>query len=169
MSSFLSKPLVTPSTRFATWARAVPYNARARLVSTRGATLTAPFSNFTSTSSCTTNCSWPFGPFILTVCPSTVAVTPDGTVTGLLPIRDMVDLSEHRKENFAAHIRVARVVVSHDSLGCRQNGNAETIVDPRQVLDRGVNPSPGLRDPLDFADDRLAIEIFQLDLELAAS
>jgi hypothetical protein len=28
----------------------------------------------------------------LTVCPSTVAVTPDGTVTGLLPIRDIVDL-----------------------------------------------------------------------------
>jgi hypothetical protein len=26
----------------------------------------------------------------LTVCPSTVAVTPDGTVTGRLPIRDML-------------------------------------------------------------------------------
>jgi hypothetical protein len=25
ISSFFSKPLVTPSTRFATWARAVPY------------------------------------------------------------------------------------------------------------------------------------------------
>jgi hypothetical protein len=25
----------------------------------------------------------------LTVCPSTVAVTPDGTVTGRLPMRDM--------------------------------------------------------------------------------
>jgi len=36
-------------------ARAVPYMACARLVSIRGATLTAPSSNFTSTSSCTTN------------------------------------------------------------------------------------------------------------------
>jgi len=31
ISSFFSKPLVTPSTRFATWARAVPYSARARI------------------------------------------------------------------------------------------------------------------------------------------
>jgi hypothetical protein len=55
ISSFFSKPLVTPATRLATCARAVPYIACARLVLTLGATLTAPFSNFTSTSSWTTN------------------------------------------------------------------------------------------------------------------
>src|SRR5579859_1763165 len=114
----------------------------ARLVSWRGATFTWPFSNFTSTSSWTTKESWPFGPFIFTVCPSTVAVTPDGIVTGRLPMRDMVyrPFSEHREENFAAHIRVARVVVSHDSLRRRQHRNAETVVHARQVLHRGVNP-----------------------------
>jgi hypothetical protein len=32
----------------------------------------------------------PFGPFIFTVWPATVAVTLDGTGTGFLPMRDMV-------------------------------------------------------------------------------
>src|SRR3954466_7634613 len=111
----------------------------------------------------------PLGPFTFTVCPSTVAVTPDGIGTGRLPTRDMLyPFSEHREENFAAHIRVARVVVSHDSLRRRQHRNAETVVDPRQVLHRGVYAPAGLRHPLDLADDGLAVEIFQLNLELAA-
>src|SRR5437660_12471824 len=76
--------------------------------------------------------------------------------------------SEHREENFAAHIRVARVVVGHDSLRRRQHQNAEAVVHARQVLHRGVNPPSRLRYPLDLADHRLAVEIFQLDLELAA-
>src|SRR6476659_10693069 len=116
------------------------------------------------------NGSWPFGPFILTVCPSTVAVTPDGIVTCRLPIRYMTDpSSEHRKENFAAHIRVARLVVGHNSLRRRQHRNSQTVIDARQVLHRGVNPPPRLRYPLDLADYRLAVEILQLDLKLAAA
>src|SRR6202140_4138596 len=77
--------------------------------------------------------------------------------------------SEHREENFAAHVGVTRLVVSHNSLRRRQNRNAETVVHARQVLDRGVNPPPRLRYPLDLANHRLAVEIFQLDLELAAA
>src|SRR5205823_12252704 len=107
----------------------------------------------------------------LTVCPSTLAVTPDGIGTGRLPTRDMAlnPSSEHREENFAAHIRVTRGVVSHDSLRRRQYRNAETVVHPRQVLHRGVNPPARLGDPLNLANDGLAVEIFQLDLELAAA
>src|SRR5215471_9009230 len=84
-------------------------------------------------------------------------------------MRDMAfPYLEHREENFAAHIRVARLVVGHDSLRRRQHRDAETVVDPRQVLHRSVDAPAGLGDPLDLADDRLAIEIFQLDLELVA-
>src|SRR5262249_4768309 len=39
----------------------------------------------------------------------------------------------------------------------------------RQVLHRGVNAAARLGHPLDLANDRLAVEIFQLDLELAAA
>ena len=61
----------------------------ARFVSLRGSSLTALLSILTTTSSGTTNCKAPFGPFNFTVCPSIFAVTPDGIGTGLLPTRDM--------------------------------------------------------------------------------
>src|ERR1700736_4790481 len=81
----------------------------------------------------------------------------------------LIPSSEHREENFAAHIRVARVVVSHNSLRRRQHRNSETVVHARQILHRGVNPPPRLRYPLDLANHRLAVEILQLDLKLAAA
>src|ERR1700681_3812431 len=77
--------------------------------------------------------------------------------------------SEHREENFAAHIRVARFVVSHNSLRRRQHRNSETVVHARQVLHRGINASPRLRYPLNLANPRLTVEILQLDLKLAAA
>src|SRR5829696_721580 len=89
ISRRFSNPFVTPSTRLATWERDMPHLARAVLDSSRGFTWTAPFSMATVTSSGTRNESSPFVPLILTVCPSTVAVTPDGTATGFLPTRDI--------------------------------------------------------------------------------
>src|SRR6516162_8204825 len=68
----------------------MPHIERARLVSERGATLSEPSSSFTSTSSTSVSESWPFGPFTVTFCPSTAAVTFFGTGIGFLPIRDMV-------------------------------------------------------------------------------
>jgi hypothetical protein len=67
MSSLRSKPLVTPVTRFDTSVREVPHIERARLVSPRGSSLMAPLSIFTNTSSGTTSCRAPLGPFIFTV------------------------------------------------------------------------------------------------------
>ena len=64
----------------------------------------------------------PFGPFAFTVWPSTLAVTPAGTATGFLPIRDIVNLpwfccrSEDLAEHFAAHVLLAGVVIGHDAL-----------------------------------------------------
>src|SRR5580704_7098223 len=60
-------------------------------------------------------------------------------------------------------------MVSHDAFRRRDNGDAQSIVDARQVLDRGVDPAAGLGNPLDLADHRLAVEIFQLDLNLRAA
>src|SRR5712671_3216126 len=138
MSSLLSNPLVTPVTRLATRVRDVPHMARARLVSVRGSTLIAPSSIFTTISSGTTNCRAPFGPFIFTVWPSTLAVTPDGIATAFLPMRDMAALSEHRTQDFAAHIGVAGGMVRHHALGGRDDRHPEAVVDARQVLHRHV-------------------------------
>jgi hypothetical protein len=64
---------------------------------------------------------------------------------------------------------VARLVVRHHALRRREDRHAEAVVDPRHVLDRGVDAPARLRDTLDLADHRLAVEILQLDLELAAA
>src|SRR5215471_6837087 len=91
--------------------RYVPHMARARLVSARGSTLTSLPSTLAATSPRSTSESAPLGPFTLTVCPSTLAVTPDGIATGFFPTRDMVirsvaRRSEHRAEDFSAHVVV---------------------------------------------------------------
>src|SRR5262249_22380390 len=45
-------------------------------------------------------------------------------------------------------------------------GNAQAIVDARQVANRHVNATARLGNALDFTDHRLAVEIFQLDFKL---
>src|ERR1700677_339669 len=76
---------------------------------------------------------------------------------------------EHRAENFAADIGVAGIVVRHDALRRRDDGDTETVVDTRQIPDRGVDAAAGLGNPLDLADHRLALAGFQLDVELGAA
>src|SRR5205814_2164009 len=146
---------------------------RARLVSLSGSILTPPSSTLAETSPCSTTLSSPFGPFSLTVCPATLAVTPEGMGTGFFPTRDMTSFSfgcslEHRAEDFAADIGVARIMIGHDALGRRDDGDAEAVVDARQRLDRGIDPPPRFRHARDFADNRRAVEILELDVELAA-
>src|SRR4029078_2369462 len=158
--------------------------ARARWVSTRGSTLILAPSTFAATSAWSTSESAPLGPFTLTTCPSTLAVTPEGTATGFLPTRDMILFhgirlgrsaigtagpvrckSEHRAEDFSAHIVVAGVVIRHHAFGRGQDRDPQSVVHARQCLYRRVDPSSRLRHPRNLADDRLAVEIFQLDLD----
>src|SRR5579862_6907762 len=153
----------------ATSAREVPHSARASLVSLRGSTLTPSAPTLTRTSPCSTSCMAPLGPFTLTVWPSTLAVTPEGTATGFFPTRDMACSSvslEYRAEDLPAHIGVAGIVVGHHALGGGQDRHAQAVVDPRQIPHRGIDPPAGLGDPGNLPDHRLAVEIFQLDLEL---
>src|SRR5262245_11100277 len=151
-------------------ARDMPHIARARLLSLRGSIWIAPLSIVAATSSCSISCRVPFGPFTLIVWPCTLAVTPAGIATALLPIRDMVSLaSEHRTEDFATDVLVARLVVGHDALRRRHDGDAEAVVDARQRLHRGIHPAARLRHPRDLADHGRAVEILQLDVELGAA
>src|SRR5216683_567720 len=150
--------------------------ARARLVSARGSTRTSPFSTLASTSPCSTSDSAPFGPFTVTVWPSTLAVTPEGMATGFFPTRDMALVSrsagsrlEHGAENLSAHVVLAGIVIGHHALGRGQDRDAQPVIDAREGFHRGVDPPPRLRHPRNLADHRLAVEIFQLDLELPAA
>src|SRR5258705_11484546 len=77
--------------------------------------------------------------------------------------------SKHRAQHFAANIGFACVVVGHDALGGRKNGDTQAVVDARQIANRDIDAAAGLGDPRHLADHRLAVEILQLDLELAAA
>src|SRR5690606_6697914 len=147
----------------ATSERDRPHMPRARWVSSRGDSLSSPFSWTTSTSSATVQASWPLGPFTVTVWPSMVTVTPDGTAIGFLPMRDIsVDPAQH----FAAHVLVAGRGVGHDALGRRKDRDAQAVLHRLEVADRRIDPTARLGDAGDFRDHRLAVEILQLDLEL---
>ena len=69
--------------------RDMPHMARAFLVSSRGVTSMPSAVFSTLISSGTVNDSSPLAPLTLTVWPSTVAVTSDGTGTGFFPMRDI--------------------------------------------------------------------------------
>src|SRR5262249_44394437 len=75
--------------RFATIVRDMPHFERAALLSLRAFTATELFSTATAMSSAAVKESSPLGPFTFTVWPETEAVTPLGTGTGFLPMRDI--------------------------------------------------------------------------------
>src|SRR5258708_7567294 len=79
------------------------------------------------TSETRVTCSSPFGPFTFTVLPSTVAVTPVGSATGFLPIRDIMRSLEHLAENFAAHVLLAGMGVGHHALRRGDDRHAKTL------------------------------------------
>src|SRR5215831_8447704 len=152
--------------------RDMPQAARARLVSLRGSILTAPSPMVTLTSSGSASCKVPFGPFTLMFCPLTFAVTPDGIATAFFPMRDIALRTfqlEHRAQDLAADVLVACFVIRHHPLGGRQDRDPEPVVDARQRPHRGIDAPTGLRHPGDLADHRRAVEIFELDIELAAA
>src|SRR5262245_1763275 len=154
----------------------MPHSARAIFVSSRGVTSTPAGLFFTSICSGQVKVSSPFGPFILTVRPSTVAVTPAGMTTGFLPTRDIAQLlhpwrpasprSKHVAEDLAANVLLARPGVRHHALGSRQDGDAEAVGHARQIAYRLIDAPAGGRHAADLADGRLAVGVFQFDLEL---
>src|SRR3569623_1765267 len=140
-----------------------PHMAWARWPSSRFDSSRSKPSCFTSISSATVQASWPLGPFTVTVWPSMVTVTPAGTATAYYPIRDiLVD----PQQDFAAHVGVTRRGVRLDALRRRQDRDPQTVLHGLQVLDRRIDAAARLGDAADLDDDRLAVEVLQLNLEL---
>src|SRR5262245_19300262 len=120
ISSVCEYPLVTPSARLTIWVRAIPHMARACFVSWARLTSMPSAPLATLIGSGQVNDSSPLGPFMVTFWPATVAVTPEGTATGFLPIRDILSpsslrpiqaCSEHAAQDLAADVLLARACV----------------------------------------------------------
>src|SRR5205814_5270264 len=128
-----AKPVVTPSTMFATSVRVRPCSALWRASSDGRFTTTVESSSDSPMSSCRVRAISPFGPFTVILCPSICAVTPLGRATGFLPIRDIARLLPDDREHFAAHSGGARFAVGHESLRRAQDRHAEAVLDTRNL------------------------------------
>src|SRR5207244_8619045 len=149
-----------------TSARVVPHIARARFDSSFGAIVTAPSAIVAVTSLVTRRLNVPRLPLAVSLWSASSTVTPAGIATGFLPIRDIAASSKHPTQHLAADLGDAGFVVRHDPARGRQDRDAQPVIDPRQIGQLGINPPPRLRYARDFADHRLAVDIFQFDLEL---
>src|SRR6186997_47931 len=104
----------------------------------------------------------PFGPLTVTWRPSIVTSTPDGTGMGRRPMRDMSVHLPDEREDFAAQLRLARLLAGHDPLARADDDDAQAAEDSRDVRLARVDTQAGLADPLEARDDRhLAVDIFE--------
>src|SRR5689334_22304065 len=89
--------------------------------------------------SATTWLSVPFGPFTVTLRPSIVTSTPDGTGTGSLPIRD-IRTSPHVGEDFPAYSTLGGLSVGQQPGRRRDDRRAEATEHARQAGRLRVHP-----------------------------
>src|SRR5436305_856215 len=104
----------------------------------------------------------PLGPCTERTCPSVVALTPDGRATGTFPMRLIL---EYLRQHLAADILLARFRVGQNALGRRDDGDAEAVAHPRQLLASRIDPAAGLRDSREMLDRGAALEIFEFDAQ----
>src|SRR2546423_1573479 len=96
-------------------------------------TTTDPSSSARAMSSCSERLISPLGPFTVILCPSICAVTPAGSATGFLPIRDIWRSLPDDREHFAAHAGGAGFAVRHEALRRAENRHAEAVLDARNL------------------------------------
>src|SRR6188472_2089183 len=107
----------------------------------------------------------PLGPLTVSCRPSIVTSTVAGTVMGRRPIRDIVGLPDVR-EDFAAQLRLARLLAGHDPLAGADDDDAEAAEDTRNVRLARVDTQARLADPLEPGDDRhLAVDVLELEAQ----
>src|SRR5882672_7127599 len=95
-----------------------------------------------------------------------VTSTPDGTVMGRRPMRDMSFRLPDEREDFAAQLRLARLLAGHDPLARADDDNAQAAEHPRDVRLARVDTQARLADALEAGDDRdLAVNILEGEAE----
>src|SRR5262249_1695231 len=87
----------------------------------------------------------PLGPCTASTRPSSVTSTPDGTVMGRRPMRDIAlpDVGE----DLAAELGLLGLAAGHDPLGGADDDDAEAAEHPRDVRLARVHAQAGLADP----------------------
>src|SRR3954447_3210574 len=84
---------------------------------------------------------------------------------GRRPIRDIARLPDVRQD-FAAELRLTRLLAGHDPLARADDDDAEAAEHPRDVRLARVDAQAGLADPLEAGDDRdLAVDVLEGDAQ----
>ena len=96
----------------------------------------------------------PLGPLTTTSPSPSLTLTPLGTATGNLPIRDMFELP-HVREDFTADTELLRSLAGHDALWRRHDDEAETAEHARDLRLARVDAQAGTRDAAQAGDDLL--------------
>src|SRR5436190_5460015 len=108
----------------------------------------------------------PFGPVTVTVRPSIVTSTPDGTVIGRRPMRAISACLPDEREDFAAQLRLARLLAGHDPLARADDDDAESAEHARDVRLARIDAQAGLADPLEAGDHGdLPVDVLEGDAQ----
>src|SRR5580692_3258982 len=163
ISSSLKKPAVTPFTMLAMMERAVPYMALANRVSPIGATITFLSVILMVTTGAKVLWTLPLGPSTWTVVSLMSTLTLSGMGTGCLPMRLMVGGSlPDVADQFPAGLVAAAVGVLHQALGGRDDADAESVEDPRDVGIPEIEAAAGRRGAVEPADGGRAVDVLHL-------
>src|SRR5690606_19187126 len=126
-----------------------------------------PSSTLTSMASGLSSASLPFGPVTDTAPGWMFSSTPFGRAIGFLATRDMFPAPlGHEAQDLAADALLARLRIGHDALRGGNDGDAEAVEDLRQLGLATVLAQARARHALHALDDRAALVVLQLDLEL---
>src|SRR5690349_12162284 len=103
----------------------------------------------------------PLGPVTVSRRPSIVTSTDEGTAMGRRPIRDIVGLPDERQD-FTAELGLLGLRAGHDPLARADDDDAQPAEHARDVGLAGIDPQPGLADPLQPGHDRhLAVDVLE--------
>src|SRR5215210_287100 len=150
---------------FAISVRVSPWSARSSPRSVGRSTTSSPSlcSTFIRTgTACTSS---PSGPMTCTRPGASETLTLSGTRMGCRPIRLMTRLPDER-DHFAADTALGGGALRDQPIRRGQDGGAHAAEDARQALLLRVDAAAGLGDPLEVADDPLAVlAVLQVDDE----
>src|SRR2546423_15353808 len=125
-------------------------------------TTTDPSSSARAMSSCSERLISPLGPFTVILCPSICAVTPVGSATGFLPIRDIWRSLPDDREHFAAHAGGAGFAVRHEALRRAENRHAEAVLDARNLARLHVAAQSRRGHALQLPNDGRVVVVLQV-------
>src|SRR6185437_9970303 len=165
ISSFLTKPSLTPLTMLFTSARLRPCSALACAVSLARLTTTLPAATFKVVWLGSSKFNLTFGPSTETFWPFTSTLTFGGITIGCFPIRDITNSLPDIAEQFSAEIFLPGRCARHHAFRRRNHRDSQAAAHARDVGRADVMAQTGPADAFDAFNHALLALILELKLD----